>query len=219
MAMRNLLLAAGAVLLTPVSASAAEAIINGGFEDPAISSPCCNTVPPDSLPGWTVNSGNVNVVNGTFSSSAGNLAFEGSQYLDLVGQGGVGSISQIFNTVSGQLYNLSLVYSHNLFSGTPSASASFSVDGLAGVVTHSTGSTSNLDWRPYSGSFVAAGSSTTLNFTNLTGGANEGIFLDAVSVNAVPEPATWAMMLVGFGLVGGAMRSAKRRQKLIVSYT
>lgn len=35
---------------------------------------------------------------------------------------------------------------------------------------------------------------------------------------AVPEPTTWAMMLLGFGFVGGAMRSAKRRQKLIVSY-
>lgn len=29
----------------------------------------------------------------------------------------------------------------------------------------------------------------------------------------VPEPSTWAMMLLGFGLVGGAMRSAKRRQR------
>ena len=35
---------------------------------------------------------------------------------------------------------------------------------------------------------------------------------------AVPEPATWAMMIVGFGLVGGAMRSAKQRRKLAVSF-
>ncbi len=35
---------------------------------------------------------------------------------------------------------------------------------------------------------------------------------------AVPEPATWAMMLIGFGFVGGAMRIAKRRQKVTVSY-
>jgi hypothetical protein len=34
---------------------------------------------------------------------------------------------------------------------------------------------------------------------------------------ALPEPATWAMMLLGFGLVGGALRSAKRRQKLKAS--
>jgi hypothetical protein len=30
---------------------------------------------------------------------------------------------------------------------------------------------------------------------------------------AVPEPATWAMMLIGFGMVGAATRAAKRRQK------
>lgn len=35
---------------------------------------------------------------------------------------------------------------------------------------------------------------------------------------AVPEPATWAMMILGFGFVGGAIRSAKRRQKLSASY-
>lgn len=39
------------------------------------------------------------------------------------------------------------------------------------------------------------------------------------AVAAVPEPATWAMMLLGLGFVGGALRSAKRKQKLIVSYT
>lgn len=35
---------------------------------------------------------------------------------------------------------------------------------------------------------------------------------------AVPEPATWAMMLLGFGLVGGAMRSTNRRQKSTIAY-
>jgi hypothetical protein len=35
---------------------------------------------------------------------------------------------------------------------------------------------------------------------------------------AVPEPATWAMLLLGFGLVGGALRSRKRREQLIVRY-
>ena len=34
-------------------------------------------------------------------------------------------------------------------------------------------------------------------------------------VNSVPEPATWAMMIVGFGLVGGSMR---RRQTLTVKF-
>lgn len=49
--------------------------------------------------------------------------------------------------------------------------------------------------------------------------AGVGVRLDSGDLNsAVPEPGTWAMMLLGFGFVGGAMRSAKRRQKLNVSY-
>ncbi len=32
---------------------------------------------------------------------------------------------------------------------------------------------------------------------------------DTLAVAGVPEPATWAMMILGFGLVGGAMRSRK----------
>lgn len=38
-----------------------------------------------------------------------------------------------------------------------------------------------------------------------------------ITRSPVPEPSTWAMMLIGFGFVGGAMRS-RRRQKLTVSY-
>lgn len=36
--------------------------------------------------------------------------------------------------------------------------------------------------------------------------------------SAVPEPAAWALMLLGFGLIGGAMRLAKRRRKVSISY-
>jgi hypothetical protein len=36
--------------------------------------------------------------------------------------------------------------------------------------------------------------------------------------NAVPEPATWAFMLLGFGLVGGSMRAARRKQRLRVTF-
>lgn len=45
-----------------------------------------------------------------------------------------------------------------------------------------------------------------------------GDFYTAGSTGAVPEPATWLLMMLGFGLVGGALRS-QRRQKLTVSYS
>ena len=37
--------------------------------------------------------------------------------------------------------------------------------------------------------------------------------VDNLAINAVPEPATWAMMLLGFGAVGFAMR--RRRQPVM----
>lgn len=63
---------------------------------------------------------------------------------------------------------------------------------------------------------------TLSNFVNRTQSFEIGKVTSAVGqgtpVSPVPEPATWAMMMLGFGFVGGAMRSAKRRQKQTVSY-
>ncbi len=53
------------------------------------------------------------------------------------------------------------------------------------------------------------------------GDSNDGFKLDALkftAVPSVPEPSTWLMMILGFGLVGGVMR-AKRRENLTVSYS
>lgn len=41
--------------------------------------------------------------------------------------------------------------------------------------------------------------------------------VDIGSVPDVPEPATWAMLLVGFGAIGGVVR-ARKRQKVSVSF-
>ena len=56
-----------------------------------------------------------------------------------------------------------------------------------------------------------------LLFNGVSGRSGAQLVLE-VNNSAVPEPATWAMLLLGFGVVGGAMRSAKRRQRLTVSY-
>lgn len=58
--------------------------------------------------------------------------------------------------------------------------------------------------------------SIDLRGTDNTAGGYINLSLGATG--AVPEPATWAMMLLGFGLVGAGVRSAKRRTKLTVSY-
>lgn len=61
----------------------------------------------------------------------------------------------------------------------------------------------------------------TVGFEDLRGGGdfdyNDANFkLEIAPTAAVPEPATWAMMILGFGLVGSTLR--RRQQKVSVSY-
>ena len=44
---------------------------------------------------------------------------------------------------------------------------------------------------------------------------NGSILEIRVATGAVPEPATWAMMVIGFGLVGGLIRSARSKKKKV----
>ncbi|WP_070156339.1 PEPxxWA-CTERM sorting domain-containing protein [Sphingobium phenoxybenzoativorans] len=56
------------------------------------------------------------------------------------------------------------------------------------------------------------------NFTSAVNGNNSAGGLGFLTVtSAVPEPATWAMMVLGFGAMGMAMRR-RRRVKTTVSY-
>ena len=210
-------LIAAAALALPASANAANLLTNGSFEAPNIGSSGFQTFLAGStgIAGWTVTSGLGNASNGVDIVHAGIFGFvaaadDGVQYLDLVAEGANGGIKQSFVTTIGQIYNISFAYSHNSFGGLPSASAFFEIVGnstLFPSITHSSGNPNALDWQHFSGSFVASSSLSTLNFINTAGGGNAGILLDTVSVSgAVPEPAAWALMIAGFGLVGGAMR-------------
>jgi uncharacterized protein (TIGR03118 family) len=51
------------------------------------------------------------------------------------------------------------------------------------------------------------GSVNNVFFTAGMNGEKDGLFGE---LSAVPEPATWAMMLTGFGLIGGMLRRRKR---------
>jgi hypothetical protein len=50
-------------------------------------------------------------------------------------------------------------------------------------------------------------------FTGFPGGANSSarLYATAAPTSVVPEPATWAMMIVGFGLAGSAVRVTRRK--------
>jgi hypothetical protein len=51
-------------------------------------------------------------------------------------------------------------------------------------------------------------------------GAAEGItYFDNVAVNGVPEPSTWALMALGFGLLGGAGYWTRLRSVVVAAWT
>lgn len=58
-----------------------------------------------------------------------------------------------------------------------------------------------------------AGGFHRIDITGNSGGF--GSFAGTISFAAVPEPAAWGLMILGFGLIGGALR---RRQKVAVRY-
>lgn len=57
--------------------------------------------------------------------------------------------------------------------------------------------------------FSGIGRSVTFVGPDATLGVDDFNFTLAGGGGGVPEPATWAMMLIGFGIVGGAMRGRK----------
>jgi hypothetical protein len=125
-------------------------------------------------------------------------------------------------------------------SGTTDSDASFkSTAAGAGVAWDQTVDLSGFTYKP--STFTALDGSPIASGTNYTSAVNTSVFsttwlvsaaafkdnndgfkLSSVSVNftpaAVPEPATWAMMLVGFGAIGGTLRSRRGRQTVNVTF-
>jgi hypothetical protein len=57
---------------------------------------------------------------------------------------------------------------------------------------------------------LGPGTTHTITLANGQGSSNAQIFATGV-VRAVPEPATWSLMLLGFGGIGMALRRSRRR--------
>lgn len=212
-----------AAILTAIMASigapaSAEQLVNGGFETPT---GYFTTYSGTQIPGWTVTANNVDIASNAIYGANSAYAYEGVQWLDLVGTGRSGAIGQTFATTVGTVYQLSFAYANNP-DFTP-ASANVAVMGLttllAASITHADSTRTTAGWTIYTGNFTADSANATLSFTDTSHNQNAGVYLDAVSVQAlataVPEPATWAMMIAGFGLIGGATRRNRTSRPLV----
>ncbi|SNS79267.1 choice-of-anchor C domain-containing protein [Sphingomonas laterariae] len=205
---RKLLLGVAAAVLMAGSANAS-LIVNGSFEtgttNPASGGFSTLASGDSTITGWTVSSGSVDWINGYWD------AFDGTHSVDLAGSV-PGAIEQTFATVAGQTYTVDYYLSGNPDGGdiakqglvaAINGATIFASDTILGIKAPAH---DDMQYLKNTFQFTATGSSTTLQFSsNPTEGAY-GAVLDMVTVNAVPEPTTWAMMLVGFGVVGASMR-------------
>ena len=123
--------------------------------------------------------------------------------------------SQTFNVTAGEYtYGFDVV---NLYGGSGFSNINFdySIDGgatfihLAHVLTSSA---SAGVFQHKHGSFTVGDGTLRVSLRNTLGGAGGNDFgIDNISVAAVPEPASWLMMIMGFGGLGAVLRSNRRR--------
>ncbi|MEO8486730.1 MAG: choice-of-anchor C family protein [Betaproteobacteria bacterium] len=195
---------------------------NGSFE---VGPPPCtfNIAPGDtSIAGWTVTApGNIDYVTNGCSWAAS----DGIGSLDLVGSaaGGIGGITQTFDTVPGRAYVLSFDLAGNF--GGPPVVKPLAVT-INGVTTNFTFDTTGatllaMGWTRRTVAFTAGGPSSTVTFVSDisgAGGTNAGAALDNVTVAAVvqvsatPVPLPWAHLAALAALALAAAGALSRRR-------
>ncbi len=162
----------------------------------------------DNLKLWGPGNGANNGLGG--SPTGGNYLAADGAYL-------VGPISQVINgLVAGQSYTVSFDWAAAQQKGYDGLNTEQWEVSLGDAPSQSTDVYHNSNhgfsgWMHESFTFTADSSTETLSF--LAHGTPAGVppfsLLDNVSlqsVTAAPEPASWALMIVGFGGIGAAMR-------------
>ena len=220
-----LVLSVASAVLGVVPVAQATPFVNGSFEagvDPGSFS-TLNVGDSTSITGWTVGGGQNSIdYIGSYW-----IAANGFRSIDLNGLG-AGSISQTFDVVSGQTYQVSFQMAGNPAGGptlktlTGTANATVYVPPGFNI---SGADLNNMGWLTHTFTFTATGSSETLTFASTTFGNSGNVAypfafgpaLDNVSVTAVPEASTWAMMILGFMGVGFMAYRRKSKPALMAA--
>jgi choice-of-anchor C domain-containing protein len=216
--MKNMALGGLAAVLVAMSAFAqANLVTNGSFEEGAINIGDYTTLYDGdsiSITGWEVLPVSIDYIGSYWEAGDGGVS---GRSVDLNGRN-VGGLTQTFATADGQAYNVSFLLSGNPDSGPTVKTLDVLTNGNSHLFDFNiTGnSRTNMGWKQKTFTFIATGDTSTINFMSTTGGASTsgeccwGPALDGVSVTAVPEPETYAMMLAGLGLMGFIARRRKQ---------
>jgi hypothetical protein len=209
--MRKFTLAAAAVLMLG-SASIAEATITIGsitpgtnpYSGPTPTYDFDTHTPPTT--GGVVTTGTNGLLTAQPFGSTGNYFAVGPS---------AGTPGEVDLTALGNIFNISLLWgsvdSFNTlqFLGADNATVLATFTGNQ-VFNPATGSRTDPNTNPIV-TFLLSGTDVS-NFSYLKLSSSQNAFeIDNIAINAVPEPATWGMMLLGFAGIGAAMRGRRRR--------
>ena len=226
-----------AVLLAISMPAQAGIIFQDAFESPP-NSPAApvafytNYAPGQSFGPWTaVGVGPSSVISGVFQQEG--ILFQAQegvgpqhQWADLAGQ--VSNSSEGFKTTLvtqvGQKYNVSfwvgnVVQTSGSF-GNSTTVALLINDGEVYDALNNQGNASLLTWQQFSWDFTATTTSTSIAFLNRDPTSDYVAALDSVvvrTVDGVPEPSTWAMMILGFAGVGFMAYRRKSKPALMAA--
>jgi Protein of unknown function (DUF642)/PEP-CTERM motif len=188
-------------------ANANASIVADGFFDDAVAGGNFVTVNAGNHFGndgaWLVTGGSV-VVGGSVDEigSYWPLTPNGSHSVDLDGNS-PGGISQSINFTSAGNYALKYYLAGNPDGGSPSTKL---IDVKVAGTTSNTSYTTSGGFGPWVLETVffsvAAPGLETLSFQSRDGSGPYGPVIGEVTISAVPEPSTWAMMILGFLGVG-----------------
>jgi len=214
----------GLILLASLAmASSAHAInvTNGSFEEGAAISGGFDLLAPGnttSITGWTVlGPGGVDYADNNLWAAS-----DGSRSVELPGIG-TGGLSQVVTNqfVIGQKYVMRFDYTVNPFALDGNYGATVSVTGAGPVVFDYEKTAANMpgamNYLTFAYNFTATSETKTIQFLS-NGPDFLGIVIDNVSITeagVVPEPASWAMLLAGFGLTGAMMRRRRPVQAVL----
>jgi len=186
--------AASALLSLPGKTQAANLIVNGGFEEPAIS--------PNSfrffrvIPGWRLEVGSSIEINNNESQVG--VPFEGNQNIELDSDG-VSSIFQEIATTPGQRYTLQFAYSPRpFFTGENILNVTWNGERINTISARGDGLT-NTEFTVYSYEVEATDTISFLQFDNLDELSDTvGSLLDAVSLTEIdPDAQEFSFDLTG----------------------
>jgi hypothetical protein len=209
----HLTLAAAAIAFAAFGAGAANAsvVLEDNFDTDTAVLNWAGDLVFTSIPGPGNVQGqpSVDLVGG---NNFGNLAYSGNS-IDLDGSTGNGNspsgeIQSVMSLAQGD-YTVSFLLAGNLRGATPQTTV-ISIGGQSYSLTPG----ASDGYTPYSLSFTNV--SGNLTFLDMPYSDQQGNLLDNIVVTtAVPEPASWALMIVGFGAVGFSMRG--RRKSLVIA--